>query len=139
VSTSVGKIENIDLLTDIFGRFPSFHDSEVVRLTLDRSKENRTCLEATIRLFETTSAVDDNGYCILKNHVLVDFCFCGIEKLMLGGFNHQNVLWDLYITPHDDSEGNFSNFEVLFEGIFGVHATFECASVRVDYVKPFET
>ena len=30
------KIENANLLTDIFGCFPSFHDAEVLRITLDR-------------------------------------------------------------------------------------------------------
>jgi hypothetical protein len=50
------NIENSHLLTDIFGRWPSFHDAELLRMTLGRGEAQSFSpyLQATIHVFEMT-------------------------------------------------------------------------------------
>ena len=60
------KIQNSHLLTDVFGRWPSFHDAEVTRIVLDR--DETPYLEATIHVFEMTSQIEHGAY-VLKTHI----------------------------------------------------------------------
>jgi hypothetical protein len=62
--------------------------------------------------------------------------FLEISQLELGGFNHQNVLFDLDIRElSDESDG--VNFQVSFKGCFGVAADFYCTAIRIESVEPF--
>ena len=133
------KIQNSHLLTDIFGRWPSFHDAEVLRLTLDRGERDNfePSLEAAVHVFEMTSDVDDKGRYVLNNHVVVRFRFSRIVNLSLEGFNRQNVLQYLEIENLSDREQDKVKFKVLFEGIFGVKAKFHCDSVNLESVEPY--
>jgi Asp-tRNA(Asn)/Glu-tRNA(Gln) amidotransferase C subunit len=133
------KIQNSHLLTGIFGRWPSFHDAEVLRITLDRGESGsfEPSLEAVIHVFEMTSEVDDKGYYLLKNHVAVCFRFREIVNLSLEGFNQQNVLQHLAIDHLSDREQDKVKFKVVFEGIFGVEAEFHCESISIESVEPY--
>jgi hypothetical protein len=73
------KIANCQLLTDIFGRFPSFHDAEVLSVTLDRQEisGDRPNLKAAIYVFEMTPEVSSEGKYVLKNQVISQFCSRG--------------------------------------------------------------
>lgn len=59
-------IENQELVTEIFGEWPSFHDAEVVSLRLDRQGEgggeDGPTLDAAIHVWRTTEEVDPRGY-----------------------------------------------------------------------------
>src|SRR5688572_9083676 len=116
------KILNIHLLTDIFGRFPSFHDAEVLKITLNRELRGSfsPSLEAVIHVFERTSEIGENNKYLLKNHSAVTFRFEQIYQLAVEDFNHQNVLQGLRITDFSKSQPESLKFEVFFEGIFGV-------------------
>jgi hypothetical protein len=49
----VAEIEGAERLTQIFGRWPSFHDAEVLRVRLDHEAELGAALEADIqRMFD---------------------------------------------------------------------------------------
>ena len=136
---SLVKIQNANLLIDVFGRFPSFHDAEVLRITLDRGDRTdlNPSLEALIHVFEVTPEVDDNGRYQLKNHVLVLFRFSKIVNLQLTDFNQQNVLWDLEIIHLSDRERDKVKFKVVFRSSFGVSASFHCEAVSIESVEPY--
>jgi len=133
------KIENSQLLTDIFGRWPSFHDSEVMRIVLNRGDVQRfdPYLEATIHVFQMTAEVDEHGKHVLKNHTAVTFRFIEIYELSLEDFNQQNVMCDLSISDISDHKLERIKFNVSFDGIFGVSAKFQCNSICVESVEPF--
>ena len=38
------NIQNRELLIDIFGKFPSFHDAEVVQVAIKRKNDGEYCL-----------------------------------------------------------------------------------------------
>jgi hypothetical protein len=133
------KIQNSHLLTDIFGRWPSFHDAEVLSIVLDRdgARPFTPYLQATIHVFEMTSQIDVRGSYVLKNHVAVTFRFIGIYELRLEGFNQQNVLQGLSIHDVSDRQLERIKFEVSFDGIFGVSAKFQCNSIGIESVEPY--
>ena len=133
----MAEIENAHLLEDVFGRWPSFHDAEVLRIVLDRGNvETLPTLEAQIHAFEMTSEIKDGAY-VLKNHVLVTFRFLEIDGITLEGFNHQNALFGLSIKDISGSQLERLKFEVRFDGSWGVDVHFRCHSVKVIGVEPF--
>jgi Immunity protein 50 len=127
---TINEIRNVRLLTEIFGGFPSFHDSEVLKVSLARGYRGAS-LDAAVHVFEMTSEVDEKGKYVLKNHVQVQFHFAGIDQLELSDFNHQNVLQGLHFKRCE------TGLRVVFESIFGMHATFVCEFASIDSVEPF--
>jgi hypothetical protein len=133
------KIKNAHLLTSIFGYFPSFHDAMVFRMTLDRGDRGDfdPSLEALIHVFEGTREINESGHYRLKNHVLVLFRFSKIVDLKLADFNQQNALQHLEITNLSDRDRDKVKFKIVFDGIFGVTASFHCHSVSIESVEPY--
>ena len=136
---NIDNIKNANLLTEVFGRFPSFHDAEVHHISLDRGERNYLdpSLRVLIHVFERTPEVDENGHYRLKNHVLVWFRFSRIVNLELADFNQQNVLQDLQIINLSNRERDKVKFKIVFHGIFGVSARFHCDSVSIESVEPY--
>ena len=56
-------------LHDWFGYWPSFHDSEIVSLHLNRT--NPSALK--IHSWHTTSEVDEAGYYVQTKHAVIEF------------------------------------------------------------------
>ena len=134
------KIKNSHQLTDVFGRWPSFHDAEVLRINLDRDRADSEFgpnLQAAIHVFEMTSQVDERGRYVLKNHVVVNLRFFEVVELNLVDFNYQNVLMGLSIRDISDRQLERVKFEVSFDPSFGVGAEFQCHSISVESVEPF--
>ena len=127
-------IENSDALTAIFGRWPSFHDSEILSVRLDRHGHDAfrgSTLEADIHVFEITSEVDGRGYFVLRNHTFVTLRFLQIDELRLDGFNCQNALFDLEIIYVTDRQLEDVKFEVHFRPSFGAGIDFLCKAIAV--------
>lgn len=137
---NLNKIQNSHLLTDIFGKFPSFHDAEVheIKLVRGETRSFNPTLFVLIHVFQMTSEVDEKNRYVLKNHVLVEFRFSKVSHLEIAGFNHQNVIQSLEITESAKIEGEAGKFEVIFESIFGVGAEFLCEDISIESVKSYE-
>ena len=95
-------IRGSEQLVALFGGWPSFHDAEIVRLTLDRNMVGDAAAGPTLTLdvyaFQAGPDVAPNGQYELRNEVLVSFRFLEIDQLELTGFNQQNAIWQLDIT-----------------------------------------
>lgn len=131
------KIKNEKALTDIFGRFPSFHDAEIISIFLERNGEGSPSLEAKVHVFEMTDQVDDERHYILKNHTLVTFRFTQIILEYLKWFNQQNVLQLLDITEINPEENDGCNFEVRMPSSYGCESSFKCRDIIIDKAEPF--
>ena len=138
------KIQNSELLIETFGKFPTFHDAEVVQISLKRKNSGRYCptLEALISISNYNSV----------EKFLVKLVFINIFGLKLENFNYQNVLGNLYVsdfseeffenTKHDKrllgvvskTEVERLNYYVKFEYCFGIEAEFLCNEVVIDSV-----
>jgi hypothetical protein len=135
---AANKIKNSNLLTGIFGEWPSFHDAEVLKIVLDRASEGEDDgpnLEADIHVFEVTSEIDDKGLYNLTKHTLVRLAFLVLDELLLTDFNHQNVLMTLGIVDISDRQLERIKFEVVFSASWGVAAKFQCSAIEVRLVQ----
>ncbi|WP_152049226.1 Imm50 family immunity protein [Tautonia marina] len=133
------RVLGCDRLTSVFGYWPTFHDAEVVWLRLDRRPSGEgygPTVEAMIHAFEMTSEVGSDGCYVLRNHVLVHFCFRDVVELRLDGFNHQNALSGLVIADLRERQWEHIHFQVSLDPAFGVGASFQCHEVEVVSVTP---
>jgi hypothetical protein len=130
------RVENSEALEAIFGGWPSFHDSEVIAIRLQRggSNEARPSVEIDVHLWETTSETDGRGLYRLKHHTITTLRFDDVDEVDVVGFNEQNVLFDLAI---DQSETYAQRWHVSLTASYGVDASFDCASVAVVRVEPW--
>jgi hypothetical protein len=71
-----------------FGDWPSFHDAEILSLTLNRNGTSTL----RIHTWRMTSQVDERGYYVLEKHVRISFQLREISGLDLEDFNAQNVI-----------------------------------------------
>jgi len=134
------EIKDANLVTEIFGYWPQFHDAERLSFYLSRGNLDPETdswefpsIEAKVHVFEMTSELTPKGYFILHKHHLVDFRFEGVDELHLEGFNHQNAMQGLNFKLLDDGP---LRFEVTLDGAFGADARFLCSRVIVAGVLP---
>jgi hypothetical protein len=134
------RILGADKLIPVFGYWPSFHDSEVLSMTLDRRAQGDgygPTLVAVIHAFEMTSEVGADGCYVLRHHVLVHFRFHDVVELQLEAFNYQNVLYGLHISDLRERQLENIKFGVRFDSSFGVDAAFQCRAIEVVSVVPY--
>jgi hypothetical protein len=63
-----------------FGHWPTFHDAEVLSITLDRSGESRVAIHA----FAKTAEVDSSGHYVTTKHAVVTFFLNGFPQDQTG-------------------------------------------------------
>lgn len=131
-SETVAKlVTNSHLVTDIYGRWPSFHDSEVLSLSLD-ANGHEPSLDLHVYVYERIPDANTKGRLKSANEYRLALRFTAITNLELDGFNHQNVLSDLYFDRRDES------LHVLGETIYGLQIEFDCTEIMVASVEPYE-
>ena len=131
--------EHAEKLESVFGRWPSFHDAEVLRLSLDRSGEDGPTLDVVVHVFEMTTEIDAKGFYVLKNHTEVTLRFTHVMLSRLQWFNHQNVLLSLEVEELDPTAHEGRRFGVEMPSSYGLEADFECRRAIVLKVQPFQT
>lgn len=134
------QIKNVHLLADIFGHFPSFHDAEVLKIILERSRKiQERSLTAVIHVFEMKNKTDSSGRYVLDEHTEVTIKFDEIAGLKLYGFNHQNVINELAIKPFSPHGSDGPKFQVEFQYCHGVSGEFRCRTITIMDALPHET
>jgi len=128
------EIENKEILENIYGSWPSFHDSEILNINLYRGEEaGQFCsLVASFYLYETKAVNEGTAQyeIISTNQNVAIIEFQNIENLNIEGFNQQNVIEAL------NMEEKGKSILVEFESIFGVQCSFSCSKVTVLGVEP---
>ena len=131
-------IDGSGKLTDIFGYWPSFHDAEVLELSLMRGDVDPEAgryvfpvLQVRIHLWEITSEVDAQGYLVTRHYTLTTLRFHDVDEFKMEGFNHQNAILGLSVTLQDRPSGPSPIFAVHFDPAFGMGASFVCHRVVV--------
>jgi hypothetical protein len=127
-------VKNNEHLTSLFGCWPSFHDSEVIWLRLDRgatSLGDGPTVETLIHTYEITNEVNAEGFPALRNHVLVHLRFSRVMESILESFNCQNALFGLSIKDIRNRQMEYLNFEIRFDSSFGLEASFQCQDIEV--------
>lgn len=81
-----------------FGRWPSFHDAEVLELLLRR--EGASSLRVLV--WRTTSEIDSDGFYKTDHHAVVTFTFDDVADLEFADFSRQNVIAGLTCDPTEN-------------------------------------
>ena len=106
-----------------FGRWPSFHDAEIVSLTLNRAGVSTL----QVYTWEMTPKLDELGYYILEKKVLVNFRMEEITTLTLSDFNPQNVISGLTLARTDDS------VEIRMHPCFGLAGSIAARKLSIGF------
>ena len=113
-------------VTDHFGKWPDFHDAEIVRISLDRTGLSGPTLEFTLFGWGWNGVVLPSGFYDRPLLSLIRFRCDGLEEdSEFGGFNHQNVLNGLHLEQSD------ALISVKLTSIFGVGGQFKCRYVTI--------
>ncbi|HWE01880.1 MAG TPA: Imm50 family immunity protein [Tepidisphaeraceae bacterium] len=121
-------------LVERFGHWPSFHDAEIIRFTLDRSTDKSPSAEMLVHIWAMTSKVDDRGYYVLEKNTIVRLVFERLLACELSDFNHQNVLFGLEI-EEQEVEGQRA-FCITIDSSYGLSGSLACRRVVVADVRP---
>lgn len=127
-------IEGHQLVLSRFGMWPSFHDGEVHRIVLDRTRvsfgsTSLSTLEVWIRTWTMKMC---EGHYVRTNDSVVHFWFEDVSEFELEGFNQQNVLTALNISL--DAQA----LHIEFEHCYKFEGKFRAQKGIVMDVKPFE-
>jgi hypothetical protein len=143
MSDIASLIVGSEKLSSIFGRWPSFHDAEVLELHIQRGRIDTDAkvyefplLTVKIHLWLMTNDVDQKGYFVSTKHTLVTMRFYDVHNFKMEGFNHQNAIFGLGIEQKTRDEGPTPFFAVDFEPSFGIDATFTCLRIAIAEAVP---
>jgi hypothetical protein len=104
-----------------FGDAPSFHDAEILELSLNRSGTSTL----RIHTWRTTGAVNEKGHFVTDKDAIVTFKFQEISALQLDGFSSQNVIFGLHLrrlpATSATSDTEASCYEITLEPCYGLH------------------
>ena len=124
------EIENAKLVIDHFGHWPTFHDSEIISITFERTLDKRTSL-AFLRVysFEMTAKVIGRHYQLIKR-CFVDIEITDLIKIEIDGFNHQNAVLALEFGKEGDHV--FCNMV----SAYGVGGYIEGKKIKIKRLEP---
>ncbi len=127
----VQAIENYLALSQRFEGWPSFHDSEIHSLLLDRNGPDGPYIEMRIHVFTTRTDVDSEGRYVFDKQAMVTMRFSHIECEEITGFNEQNAIFDL------DMHIGEGGIEVEISSSYGCAASFTCEHIAIKSVEDF--
>ena len=136
-SGEIMKSVNEELVTDVYGYWPTFHDAEIHSVAMRRNLKigGTPELYVSIHVWETTIEIDEKGYYRKVKHNIVRLGFENITDLELNGFNHQNVIHSLDIAETDKPDRG--HYQVEFSTSHGAEMMFRCATIVVCSVRPY--
>lgn len=135
-------IDNSSAVLQAFGCWPSFHDGEVHRVVMDRTRRDATgayypSIELIIRGWNLTSDVTAEGFYRLEADSLVHFLFEEVTEVEFDELNHQNVLsgLDFELETTKGDEPPLLSVELCH--CYGLSGSFKAKRATVVCVAPF--
>ena len=139
--TAFELVKGHEKLVEIFGRWPSFHDSEVLSIRVDRRGRDEwegPVAYVSVHVFEGYRESESSTEVKWRNHTVVTFRFAPVADLTLTAFNQQNAIWNLtfeLVSPESTDQPWIGPvYRVSFQPSFGVDLSFLCGSVEIDSV-----
>ena len=132
------RIEGHEKIIEIFGEWPSFHDSEVLSVNLDRrgtSEFDGPVIAIQIHVF-SGAPTNDGASITFTNHHVITFEFREIHEVEMHSFNNQNALFDLQINSDTDAQQEHELFRVLLQPSYGLGCELKCEKIRIASVEP---
>jgi hypothetical protein len=124
-------------VTAIMGHWPSFHDAEVISITLGRafpfiSGSTLGRLKVVVREYEPAKVGTVDFHMAFKRGAVVDFIFEDVGDVLLEDFNHQNVVNSISVVPADITG---KRLKVEIESIYGIGGHLYCNTVEIHNVQ----
>jgi hypothetical protein len=111
-----------------FGRWPSFHDAQVISIVLQRAPVS---MELKVNVFAYGPPTPESRPYFERLHdSVLTMLLTDIEDLELEDWNHQNVLNSIQMELQGD------RVRVALSGIFGVTVSCTCDTVEVTEFRP---
>jgi len=133
VNSVASRISASEKVTSIFEYWPSFHDAEVLDISLKAGSGPETAsLDLRAHVFRMTSEVTSDGFFVCDRHTIVVLRFREIESVQIEEFGYQNVL-DKLEFDFDRADGKIW---VGLLGVCGADGEFVCRSVEVVSAEP---
>jgi len=126
---SMNFVEGHEKLTEVFGRWPSFHDAEVLSFGFERVTTGFSVV-TTIFVFESSNELTAEGHFRRIRETRATFRFHDCEDVTCAEFNHQNVISGLEIT-RDEVSNPRHPILVVFRPIYGLHGTLRCCRIEL--------
>jgi Immunity protein 50 len=120
---AVHEVAGCQALIEWFGRWPSFHDGEILSIALNRG--GSSCVR--IHTWEVTKEIDAKGHNIQRKHVVVSFFLERLADLELNGFSPQNVISGLAIQRSE------AGLQLLLSPCYGIAGTLAAEAIRVEF------
>lgn len=123
-------ILNHQSVVDLYGRWPSFHDANVLEYTAPDAKSQS--LGFTLHTWQMTNEVDAKGFYVLRKHALVSFRFQQIYDVSMEKFRSGNILFEMQLI----SDAASSSFRVELNSVMDMSGSFSARSGEVISVIP---
>ena len=122
------KVLGNEKVKSIFGRWPIFHDAEIMSFTFERDNKNKTgrvILKLNYWENDTEYSDDIHYEYVKKNNSIITLIFSGLFDSEVDGFNYQNVINELRFKEIKDG------VLVEIDSIFGIGGKLKCKNVEV--------
>ena len=116
--TAPAYIAKYQSVIDHFGRWPSFHDANVVDYQAPSSDGGS--LEFTLHAWTMTQEVDSKGFFVLKDHALVTLRFEELSDLKMEEFRSGNILFGMVFSQLAGSPA----FQVELDSVMDMSGSF---------------
>lgn len=124
-------VKGHEKLTAVYDGWPSFHDSEVLSIHLDREGP---AIEMRVHLFEGFRE-ENSDRISWRNHTVATLKFSRVVEVQLDGFNNQNVIFDFAIESVAKEPGvamwDGPAYRIEIDSSYGVGGSFICRSIEV--------
>ncbi len=115
-------IRNHEAVVSFFGRWPSFHDANVLAY-----EQGADSISLTLHTWLMTDQVDAKGYFVLRNHALVTLRFDGLSDVQMDAFGSGNILFGLQMSLCSAPD----SFHVELDSVMDRSGTFSARSGEV--------
>jgi hypothetical protein len=106
-------ISGFERVVEIYGCWPSFHDSPVLIFT-----QTSEFIELQLEAWEMTSELDAHGYFVLTKKHEIGFRFSGISSTELDSFIPENILFEMAFSSVADYQST-GQFHVNLDSAMG--------------------
>jgi hypothetical protein len=127
MSEAFKDLVGADGLIAWFGRWPSFHDAEILSVELNRAGTSRV----RIHSWNRSANVSLEGFHKADNHCVVTFLLEQINDLELADFSGQNVISGLQIEKQE------AGYRLELFPCYGLAGHVVAKSIRVEFTPGF--
>jgi Immunity protein 50 len=134
----ISFIKNNELVLKAYGRWPSFHDFEIVKVEFDRALDinhDGPFITVHLHMWQIIGKTEDGKHFRFSNHHMVTLRFNRVAEYTFEGFNHQNAIDDWEVEAVTDDRGNLY-CHVTLPALYGVDMSIKCQAIEVLSITP---